>query len=71
MLSTVASTATSKVAFMEAQMQFNQKQMDAQSIYEFTLYFVKKMQQRDLITDLELEKAKSLLQEKYKPVIRH
>ena len=52
-------------------MQFNQKQMDAQSIYEFTLYFVKKMQQRDLITDLELEKAKSLLQEKYKPVIRH
>ena len=39
--------------------------------YEFSLYFVKKMHQKGLITDLELEKAKCLLQEKYKPLIRH
>ena len=52
-------------------MQFNKEQMDAQSSHEFTFYFVKKMHQKGLITDSELEKAKCLLQAKYKPTIRH
>ena len=46
-------------------------QMAAQSKYEFSFYFVKKMHQRGLLTDLELEKAKRLLQEKYKPIFKH
>lgn len=62
--STVASTATSKLASMEAK-------MENQIKYETSLYFIKKMRHAGLISDQDFEKAERFLYEKYKPLIRH
>ena len=46
-------------------------EMDNQTKYEASLYFVKQMHQAGLINDQDFETAERFLYEKYKPLIRH
>lgn len=63
--------AIQNIVFMEVIMQLSKYQMERQSLYESSLFFVQSMLTHGIITPSEFVKAKGFLEAKYCPVIRH